>query len=77
MTDEGDDTGGSPACFAHLLIDGQPVDEQTRRDVAVFRKAERTRLYAARAKAPPDERSAMAGRIAQRLDEVLGEVSGR
>lgn len=77
MSDEDEDSGGSPACFAHLLIDGQPVDEQTRRDVAVFRRAERTRLYAARAKLPPDERSAMAARIAERLDAVLGDVAGR
>lgn len=71
-----DDSGGSPACFAHLLIGGQPVDEQTRRDVAVFRKAERARLYQARKRVSPVERTEMAGRISSSLTEILGDVSG-
>ena len=44
-----DETGGGAPCFAHLLVDGHPVDPDTARDVARFRRAERTRLIAARA----------------------------
>ena len=40
--------GGSPPCFAHLLVDGHPVDVETVRDVARFRRAERSRLIAVR-----------------------------
>ena len=75
--DDEDEAGGSPACFAHLLIDGQPVDPQTWKDVSVFRKAERARLYAARKLVSPEHRKAMAARVSARLTEILGDVSGR
>ena len=40
-----DDTGGGASpCFAHLLVDGHPVDAGTARDVARFRRAERARF---------------------------------
>jgi 5,10-methenyltetrahydrofolate synthetase len=44
-----DDERESAPCFAHLLVDGHPIDPDTARDVARFRRAERTRLIAARA----------------------------
>tara|TARA_R100001369_G_C3274713_1_gene160751 strand:- start:402 stop:716 length:315 start_codon:yes stop_codon:yes gene_type:complete len=44
-----DDERESAPCFAHLLVDGHPIDPDTARDVERFRRAERTRLIAARA----------------------------
>ena len=49
MTDDDAADGGSAPCLAHLLVDGHPVDLETVRDVARFRRAERSRLIAARA----------------------------
>ncbi|KAA9004996.1 5-formyltetrahydrofolate cyclo-ligase [Histidinibacterium aquaticum] len=43
------ESGGASPCFAHLLVDGHPIDPDTARDVARFRRAERARLVAARA----------------------------
>jgi 5-formyltetrahydrofolate cyclo-ligase len=60
-----------------MLVDGHVIDPQTWRDVSVFRKAERTRLYAARQALAVDERKAMAERISARLTKILGDVSGR
>tara|TARA_R110002020_G_scaffold48286_10_gene137710 strand:- start:5767 stop:6429 length:663 start_codon:yes stop_codon:yes gene_type:complete len=68
---------GSTVCFAHMLVDGHVIDPQTWKDVSVFRKAERVRLYAARQKLALDERKAMAATISTRLTEVLGDVGGR
>jgi 5-formyltetrahydrofolate cyclo-ligase len=76
MTDD-DEPAGSTVCFAHMLVDGHVIDPQTWRDVSVFRKAERTRLYAARQALAVDERKAMAERISARLTKILGDVSGR
>ncbi|MDN3718922.1 hypothetical protein QW131_06155 [Roseibium salinum] len=39
-----EDLPGDPVCYAHKLVGGHIVDEQTFRDVSRFRKAERTRL---------------------------------
>jgi 5-formyltetrahydrofolate cyclo-ligase len=60
-----------------MLVDGHVIDPQTWKDVSVFRKAERTRLYAARQTVSATERKAMSGRISQWLTEILGDVSGR
>ncbi|MGR3633418.1 MAG: 5-formyltetrahydrofolate cyclo-ligase [Limimaricola soesokkakensis] len=46
---EDDPAGGTAPCFAHLLVGGHPVDPETARDVARFRRAERARLMATRA----------------------------
>jgi len=75
--DEDSDPSGSEVCLAHMLVDGHVVDPQTWKDVATFRKAERTRLYAARQQVPPDERKVMTVRISERLTDILGDVSGR
>jgi len=71
--DDDDDDGGpgSPPCFAHELIDGHPVDPQTVRDVARFRKAERSRLIAARLAISADARALLANRISDQLDQRL------
>ena len=61
MEDE-TDTGDAP-CFAHLLVDGHPVDPETARDVARFRRAERARLVAARAQSAEDREAATAALI--------------
>ncbi|MBU4529989.1 MAG: 5-formyltetrahydrofolate cyclo-ligase [Hoeflea sp.] len=77
MTDDHDEMPGSEACFAHLLVDGHVVDPQTWKDVSLFRKAERRRLYAARQGVSPAERKDMAAAISSRLTEMLGDISGR
>ncbi len=46
-------------------------------DVARWRKAERERLIAARLAISADVRAAMSAQIAERLDEIVGAVSGR
>ncbi|SOE11323.1 5,10-methenyltetrahydrofolate synthetase [Hoeflea halophila] len=75
--DEEDELPGSPVCFAEMLVDGHVIDPQTWKDVSVFRKAERARLYAARQALAVDERTAMVARISARLTEILGDVSGK
>lgn len=60
-----------------MLVDGHVIDPQTWKDVSAFRKAERTRLYAARQKVPLEDRRGMAAEISARLTEILGDVSGR
>ncbi|WP_212524632.1 5-formyltetrahydrofolate cyclo-ligase [Actibacterium sp. MT2.3-13A] len=66
----------SPPCFAHELSGGQPVDPQTARDVARFRKAERARLIAARLARPAAERAALADEVAEELDRLLAGYPG-
>lgn len=72
-----DDRADASPCFAHLLVDGQPVDPQTLADVAVFRRAERARLYAARKALSAADRAASETAIAAALDRVLDDTSGR
>ncbi|SFQ04179.1 5-formyltetrahydrofolate cyclo-ligase [Tranquillimonas alkanivorans] len=50
--------GGSEPCLGHLLVDGHPVDPQTVRDVARFRRAERARLLQARTRPVAEARKA-------------------
>jgi 5,10-methenyltetrahydrofolate synthetase len=52
-------------------------DAQTRIDVMRWRKDTRARLVAERAKRTPGERRALAERIAEGLDALLGDVAGR
>ena len=66
-----EDRGGSPVCFAHLLIDGQPVDPETARDVATFRKAERARLMERRRAISTPERDKMTGALSRALDDLV------
>jgi 5,10-methenyltetrahydrofolate synthetase len=72
----------SPPCLMHLLdpVSGDLVfeaDAQQRTDVVRWRKAERERLIAARLAIPGGERRACSQRIAERLDEALGDIAGR
>jgi len=48
----------SAPCFAHHLVDGHPVDPDRVRDVARFRRAERTRLIAERALSSAERKEA-------------------
>lgn len=67
---EDDTEGGSDPCFAHLLVDGHPVDPDTARDVARFRRAERARLVAARALSSADRETATARLVASIRDTI-------
>jgi len=77
-----DEEAGSPACLMHLI---DPVsgtlppdgDRQQWIDVRRWRKAERERLTALRVAIPAEERRRYSRCIAERLDHVLGDISGR
>ena len=73
MDDEAD--RGSEVCFAHLLVDGHPVDPDTARDVARFRRAERARLIAARALSALARERATTALIAE-LERVVAPRPG-
>ncbi len=72
----------SPPCFMHELgpaylgLACEPVDEQQRRDVMRWRKAERQRLIQARMAIDPAVRRAHSDRIAAHLDAAIGDVAG-
>lgn len=71
-----DDTGGgSSPCFAHHLVDGHPVDPETARDVARFRRARRARLIAAR-DLPPGERAEATAALTEALDRLIAPAPG-
>lgn len=70
------DDDSSP-CFAHTLVDGHVVDPQLRHDVAVFRSAERKRLYAMRKMQAVDARQSKAKELAGKLDVALGDVKNK
>jgi len=67
----------SPPCFMHELDPAfaAPVADWT--DVRRWRKAERERLIQARLAVAADARAAMAARIGEGLDAVIGDVAGR
>lgn len=69
--------GGEDPCLAHRLVDGHPVDCETARDVARFRRAERQRLYALRKAVTVDERRSRADAIAAGLHRAAGDPGGR
>ena len=81
MTDETATDRASPPCFMHeldsssrpALADHPPMDPDVRR----WRKAERERLIAARLQIPAPVRLQHAERIAEGLDAVIGEISGK
>jgi 5,10-methenyltetrahydrofolate synthetase len=83
LTEKDDPTPGSyssPPCFAHELdADGRPAAAAPPMDAAVrrWRKAERERLIAARLAVSADARAAMAARIAEGLDAIIGDVAGK
>ena len=72
--DDNTDCGSDP-CFAHLLVGGHPVDPETARDVARFRRAERARLIAARALST-EERSWATATLIHGLDELIAPAAG-
>ena len=72
---EDDTGGGSSPCFAHLLVDGHPVDAGTARDVAQFRRAERARLLAARTM-PSHERERSTAALIEGLDRIVTPKPG-
>ncbi|EAU39848.1 hypothetical protein FP2506_17269 [Fulvimarina pelagi HTCC2506] len=74
MTEDNTD-GGEPPCFAHLLVDGHPIDPQTARDVARFRRAERMRLVAARALSS-EKRARATTALIDGLDRILSLETG-
>lgn len=81
----GETSGGSyasPPCFLHELDPSQgglapEPDPVQARDVARWRKAERSRLLAARAALTVEMREAAAAAIAGHLESMLGEVAGK
>jgi len=75
--EEGPAQYASPPCFMHELDPQFQAQHADWRDVRRWRKAERERLIAARLAVPADARAAMAARIAEGLDAVIGDVSGK
>ncbi|WP_345889512.1 5-formyltetrahydrofolate cyclo-ligase [Sulfitobacter sp. DFL-23] len=61
---------GTSPCFAHLLVDGHPVDPALARDVARFRRAERSRLVAARSLMSEERVQGTATLIAE-LEDII------
>ncbi|SDX85909.1 5-formyltetrahydrofolate cyclo-ligase [Citreimonas salinaria] len=74
MTDDESD-GGTTPCFAHLLVDGHPVDPEAARDVARFRRAERARLLAART-LPSERRKKETAALIDGLDRIITPAPG-
>ena len=66
---DSDNESGDAPCFGHLLVGGHPVDPDTARDVARFRRAERARLVAARA-LPSVEREMATAALIDGLDRI-------
>lgn len=76
---ENEDDGGSPPCFLHELdpaVSGI-VDDETARDVARWRKAERARLIALRQTVPVAARGAADAAISAELTLRLGDLARR
>ena len=68
--------GGSPPCFLHEIgPDGAPRDVQQARDVARWRKAERSRLIALRSALPAEQRALHTAAIVRKLDEMVSTGS--
>ena len=67
-----EEVGGSPPCFLHEIAPhGAPVDAQQARDVARWRKAERTRLIALRCALPAEDRALRTAAIVRQLDAII------
>lgn len=67
----------SPPCFMHELDPSFRAPMTDTADVRRWRKAERERLIQARLAVSADARAAMAARIAEGLDQVIGDVAGK
>jgi 5-formyltetrahydrofolate cyclo-ligase len=74
--EEDDDTGGGAPCFGHTLVAGHPVDPAAWRDVARLRRAERTRLYAARRALSVEAARTQAAAIMAALDSLVAAAPG-
>lgn len=72
-----DETGGTSPCLARQLVGGHVVDPDVWRDVTRFRKAERARLYACRRKMPQAAQAEQAERVADVLDCLIPDPTGR
>ena len=67
-----DEDGGSPPCFLHELgPDGAPLDARQARDVARWRKVERSRLIALRCALPAEDRALHTAALVRQLDEMI------
>jgi 5-formyltetrahydrofolate cyclo-ligase len=75
MTD--DTAPGDPPCFAHLIVAGHVIDRQAWADVAVFRRAERARLYGLRKTMTSAHRAEATERISAQLTAILGDIAGK
>ena len=70
----------SPPCFMHELdpaFRAETENGQAAHDVGRWRKAQRARLIAERLAIPAEERTRLAGLIADRLDKEAGDPNGR
>jgi 5-formyltetrahydrofolate cyclo-ligase len=74
--DDDEDRSGEAPCLAHRLIGGHPVDPRTVRDVAVFRRAERARLYEMRRRLTVAERRATEEVVAAALGTLVPAGEG-
>ena len=74
MTDD-ENGGGDAPCFAHHLVDGHPVDPETARDVARFRRSERSRLVATRALSSEERETATAS-LVEGLERIITLTAG-
>ena len=80
MADNDHPQFASPPCFMHELdplFRAETEDGQTAQDVGRWRKAQRERLIAERLEISADERTRLAGLIADRLDKEAGNPAGR
>lgn len=71
-----EEAGGTPVCLAHQLVDGRPIDPETARDVARFRRAERVRLMEERGRTSSADRATMTAALAQILAELVTPCPG-
>src|SRR5215469_3107204 len=68
--------GGSPPCYLHEIgPDGAPVDPRQAKDVARWRKAERSRLIELRCALPAEHRALHTAAIVRKLDEIVSARS--
>ncbi|MFC5585780.1 5-formyltetrahydrofolate cyclo-ligase [Nitratireductor kimnyeongensis] len=81
MSDEADNrrkTYASPPCFMHELAGGADTSQEDAwPEVRRWRKATREHLIAERLAIPAAERTRLAEEIAQKLERLIGDPSGR
>jgi 5,10-methenyltetrahydrofolate synthetase len=68
--------GGAAPCYLHEIgPDGAPIDAQQARDVARWRRAERSRLIELRCALPAEQRAQHTAAIVRKLDEMVAARS--